>query len=367
VRIVIAGGGTAGHVSPSIAVADRLRDDGVDVEFVGSPSGQEASLVPAAGYRFHPVAARPFPREVSVRSLTAPIVALRSVAACRPIVRGAGAVVGMGGYASIPAVLAARSISVPALIHEQNAVPGLANRMLARVAVAAAVSFETTRASLPTDLRVVVTGTPVRRRILAVPERRDELRVEAVATLGLDPDRTTVLVTGGSLGALHLDRTVAGAIPLLSGRRDLQLLVLTGPEHESVVAGPAARPMELLVRTLPYLDRMDLALSVADLAVSRAGSNTIHELALCGVPSILVPYPHATGRHQEVNARELEGRGAAEVYLDRDLTPEGLARRVVSLAGDERRRASMGEKATAWAKPDADRRVAALASEVARG
>lgn len=364
-RVVIAGGGTAGHVSPSIAVADRLRAGGVDVEFVGSPTGQEASLVPAAGYRFHAVAARPFRREVSARSLAAPFVALRSVAACRPVVRGADVVVGMGGYASIPAVLAARTASVPAMIHEQNAVPGLANRILAHVAVAAAVSFEATRRSFPGDVRVVVTGTPVRRRILEVPERRAELRAEAIGSLGLEAGRTTVLVTGGSLGALHLDRAVAGALPLLSGRSDLQLLVLTGPEHEAVVAGAAERPMELLVRTMPFLDRMDLALAIADLAVSRAGANTIHELALCGVPSILVPYPHATGRHQEANARELEAHGAAEVYLDRDLTPEGLARRIVALAGDERRRATMAEKATGWAKPDADRRVAALALEVA--
>jgi UDP-N-acetylglucosamine--N-acetylmuramyl-(pentapeptide) pyrophosphoryl-undecaprenol N-acetylglucosamine transferase len=365
VRIVIAGGGTAGHVSPSIAVADRLREEEVEVEFVGSPTGQEASLVPAAGYRFHPVAARPFRRELSVRSLAAPFVAVRSVASCRPIVRDAGLVLGMGGYASIPAVVAARSTSVPAVIHEQNAVPGLANRILARVAETAAVSFETTRRSFPKNLRVVVTGTPVRRRILDVLGRREELRAEAIQTLGLEPDRTTVLVTGGSLGALHLDRTLAGAIPLLSGRRDLQLLVLTGPEHEEVVAGPASRSMALRVRTQPFLDRMDLALSLADLAVSRAGANTIHELALAGVPSILVPYPHATAQHQEANARELEAQGAAEVYLDRDLTPEGLARRILALAGDERRRATMADKARAWAKPDADRRVAALALEVA--
>jgi UDP-N-acetylglucosamine--N-acetylmuramyl-(pentapeptide) pyrophosphoryl-undecaprenol N-acetylglucosamine transferase len=365
VRIVIAGGGTAGHVTPSIAVADRLRAEGVAVEFVGSPTGQEASLVPAAGYRFHPVAARPFRREVSMRSLAAPLVALRSVAACRPIVRGAGAVVGMGGYASVPAVLAARMTSVPALIHEQNAVPGLANRVLARAATAAAVSFESARRRFPATLRVEVTGTPLRREILEVPVRREELAREARRTLGLEEGRTTVLVTGGSLGALHLDRSVAGAIPELSVRKDLQLLVLTGPAHESVVADATTEPMDLVVRTQPFLARMELALALADLAVSRAGANTIHELAVCGVPSILIPYPHATANHQEANARELERHGAAEVYLDPDLTPDGLAGRIVALADDERRRTTMGERATGWAKPDADRRVASLILEVA--
>lgn len=364
-RIVIAGGGTAGHVSPSIAVADHLRADGATVEFVGSPNGQEAALVPAAGYRFHPVAAMPFRRELSLRSAAAPLIALRSVGACRRIVRGAIAVLGMGGYASIPPVLAARTTSVPIVLHEQNAVPGLANRILGRVAVAAAVSFEASRRSFPDRVRVEVTGTPVRRAILEVPTRREELANEAARSLDLERGRTTVLVTGGSLGALHLDRVVAAAIPLLSGRKDLQLLILSGPGHEAVVADAAGQEMDLLVRTRAFLDRMELALAIADVAVSRAGANTIHELAVCAVPSILIPYPHATAGHQELNARELERAGAAEVYLDAELTPEGLARRIVSLVEDDRRRREMASRAVGWSKPDADRRVAALVREVA--
>lgn len=365
-RIVIAGGGTAGHVSPSLAVADRLRAAGASVEFMGSPGGQEATLVPAAGYRFHAVAAEPFRRELSARTLAAPFVALRSVAASRSVVRGAGAVLGMGGYASVPAVLAARTSSIPAVIHEQNAVPGLANRVLSRAAAAAAISFEDSRGRFPAGLRVELTGTPVRHEIGRVPEAREALRREAAAALGLEEGRTTVLVTGGSLGALHVDRVVAATFPLLASHDDLQLLVLTGPAHEAVVTDAAARPMGLLVRVYPFLDRMELALAAADLAVSRAGANTIHELALCGIPSILIPYPHATAQHQEANARELERVGAAEVYLDRDLTPEGFARRIVALAGDERRIIRMRERAMSWAKPDADRRVAELVMEVAR-
>jgi UDP-N-acetylglucosamine--N-acetylmuramyl-(pentapeptide) pyrophosphoryl-undecaprenol N-acetylglucosamine transferase len=363
VRIVIAGGGTAGHVTPSLAVADRLRDDGVEVEFVGSPDGQEAALVPAAGYRFHPVAARPLRRELSVRTAAAPLVALRSVTTCRPIVRGASAVLGMGGYASIPAALAARTASVPVVLHEQNAVPGLANRALARIASAAAVSFPAT--PLPRRLRVEITGTPVRREVLAVPGRRGELRREALTAFDLDAGRTTVLVTGGSLGALHLDRTVAAALPSLAAREDLQLLVLTGRDHERVVADAVRPGTSPLVRTVPYLERMELALALADVAVSRAGANTIHELCLCGVPSILVPYPHATGGHQEANARRLERLGAAEVVLDAELTPERFAGRVRALVDGHGRREAIRDRALAWAKPDADRRVADLVLEVA--
>lgn len=361
-KIVIAGGGTAGHVSPSIAVADRLRARDVLVEFVGSPTGPEASLVPSAGYPFHAVAAAPFRRELSVRSAVAPLVALRSVAACRPIVRDAAAVLGMGGYASIAPVVAARLAGVPTVLHEQNAIPGLANRLLSRIATAVALTFDDSRARLGS--RIAVTGVPLRRGIVEVPSDRERLAAEGRRELDLEHGRTTVLVTGGSQGALHVDRTVADAIPLLSGRADLQLLVLTGAAHETVVAAAAAPEMELVVRVRPFLDRMDLALAVADVAVARAGANTVHELAACAIPMILVPYPHATGGHQEANARELERAGAAEVYLDGELTPDGLARRILSLVDRDDRRATMGQRAASWAKPDADERLADLVLEV---
>ena len=365
-RVVIAGGGTAGHISPSIAVARRLQADGASVEFVGSPEGPEASIAPAAGFRFHGLRTAPLRREISLRSAIAPLVALRSTVSARPIVRGAAVVLGMGGYASIAPVLAARTLRIPTVAHEQNAVPGLANRLLARVVTAMALTFESSRARLPHGSRTEVTGLPLREEVLAAVRDRSSLAEEAHRTLELRPDRTTVLVTGGSQGALHLDRTIAGAIAVLADRSDLQLLVLAGATKETVVADASERAMDLLVRVLPYLDRMELALAVADVAVARAGANTVHELAACAIPSILVPYPHATDDHQLANAQELEAAGAAEILLDADLTPDGLARRIGSLVDDAGRRASMAEAAAAWATPDADERVAALVRSVAR-
>jgi UDP-N-acetylglucosamine--N-acetylmuramyl-(pentapeptide) pyrophosphoryl-undecaprenol N-acetylglucosamine transferase len=366
VRVVIAGGGTAGHVSPSIAVAARLRDRGASVTFVGSRDGPEAAAVPAAGFRFHGVAAAPFRRELSLRTAAAPFVALGSVAASRPIVRGAGAVLGMGGYASIAPVLAARTARVPIVLHEQNAVPGLANRVLARLAAALALTFEDSAGRFPGGVRAEVTGLPLRREILDVPARRSELVEEARRVFDLRTDRTTVLITGGSQGALHLDEAVAGALPILAPRADLQLVVLTGRAHEAVVADAVDPAAALLVRVVPFLERIELALAVADLAVARAGASTIHELAVSGVPSILVPYPHATNDHQEANARELARTGAIEVYGDRDLTPNGLSERIGALADDTERRERMRTAALAWAKPDADERVAALVRAVSR-
>jgi UDP-N-acetylglucosamine--N-acetylmuramyl-(pentapeptide) pyrophosphoryl-undecaprenol N-acetylglucosamine transferase len=366
VRVVVAGGGTAGHVFPAIAIADQLSERGSSVRFIGSPGGQEAHLVPDAGYDFHPVRADPMPRSLSVEAAKAPIVAVGSVRACLPLVRGADVVLGMGGYVSASTVLAARRAKIPILLHEQNAVPGLANRLLAGMADGIAVCFEDARGRFRSRAPVTVTGNPVRRAILEVRDRHDVLRKEALAAFELDGDRTTVLVVGGSQGALHIDEAVAGSLQSLAGRADLQMMVLTGPSHGAVVDRPAQTGTSLLVRVIPFLDRMELAYAVADLALARSGATSISELAACGVPSILVPYPHATGNHQEANARELERFGAASVILDRALTSDVFADQIVALAGDYARRQRMSERSKAWAKPDAAARVAELLEAVAK-
>lgn len=365
-RVTIAGGGTAGHVFNALALAERLRQDhDAEVTFIGSAQGQEATLVPAAGYAFHAIRADKMVREVSFRTLVAPIVALRSVRRCRPWVADRDVVVGMGGYVSAPAVLAARRAGVPIVLHEQNAVPGLANRFLARGAAAVGLTFADAAARLPRRLRTVVTGNPVREAIRAVPAARAALASEAMEVFDLDPSRKTVLVFGGSQGALHLDRTVAGAAEILAGAADLQLLVGTGPRHLDALRAAVEADRPLRVRAVAFIERMDLAYSAADLAVSRAGANNITELTVCGVPAILVPYPHATENHQEANARELVRVGAADLLHDSALTPRVLAERIGSALADPPRLAAMTAAATAWAKPDADRRLASLVAQVA--
>jgi UDP-N-acetylglucosamine--N-acetylmuramyl-(pentapeptide) pyrophosphoryl-undecaprenol N-acetylglucosamine transferase len=365
-KVVIAGGGTAGHVFPAIALADRLAADGDAVSFVGSPEGQEAVRVPAAGYPFHAVDATPMKREVSLATLKAPLVALRSVGAARLLVDRADVVVGVGGYVSVPAVLAARRSYVPIVLHEQNAIPSLSNRFLSRFARAVAVSFDRSRASFGARVRVEVTGNPVRETITSVPGNRKELAAETWPALDLMPDRSTVVVFGGSLGALHVDQVVAQMLQgsAIRDRDDLQLLVLTGPAHHDVVAGPASASMSLRVRALPFLDRMDLALAIADLAVARAGAGHIAELTVCGVPSILIPYPHATENHQEANARAVVDAGAAELLLDRDLSGERLSARILGLVDDHDRRHRMADAAQTWGRPDAAERLAGLVHEV---
>jgi UDP-N-acetylglucosamine--N-acetylmuramyl-(pentapeptide) pyrophosphoryl-undecaprenol N-acetylglucosamine transferase len=360
-RIVIAGGGTAGHVFPALALAEVLAADGHDVRFAGTPTGQEARLVPAAGFDLVPIPASPFVREVSLRALVAPAVALRSVGRARRVVEGADVVVGMGGYVSVPVALAALRSRVPLVVHEQNAVPGLANRILARPARTVALSFVEAARLLPRRARTVVTGNPIRRSILAVASDRERIAKEAYAELELDPERRTLVVFGGSQGALHLNRALIDALPHLPGD-GLQVLLLAGTAHERSTR-PAGGDAGVPTRVVPFLERMELAYAVADLVVARAGATTLAEVSACGVPSILVPYPYATGRHQEANARSLERAGGAEVIVDDDLTGPVLAELVSRLLADGGALDRMGERARAWSRPGAADALARAVAE----
>ncbi|MGZ5307013.1 MAG: undecaprenyldiphospho-muramoylpentapeptide beta-N-acetylglucosaminyltransferase [Actinomycetota bacterium] len=360
-NVVIAAGGTGGHIFPALSLADTLvHDHGAEVRFIGSRDGQEATRIPAAGYRFDAVRAAPFLREVSMRAAKAPVIAARSVFACASLVRGADVAVGMGGYVSVAPILAARRAHVPIVLHEPNAVLGLANRLLARWAEVIAIAFDDARGRIRSGARVETIGYPVRQAILDVRERHDDLVAEAHAVLGLDPARRTVMVTGGSQGALRLDQVVAAALPGFAERADLQLLVLTGPGREAEVAGAAERAGTGRVVVLPFLDRMELGYAAADLVVSRAGATTIAELAVCGLPSVLVPYPYATESHQDANAREMVRVGAAVLVPDAELSPSVFTGSVTELMDDPARLASMGAHARGWAKPDAVDRFASL-------
>lgn len=352
-RVLIAGGGTAGHVFPAIALAERLSSEpGVEVVFAGTSTGQEARLVPAAGFALETIEARPLRRELSLDALAAPLVAMRSVAACRPLVERADVVVGMGGYVSVPVGLAAVWRGRPLVLHEQNAVPGLANRALARWARTVCVSFVEAKARLPRRARVVVTGNPVRERVARVVRDRERLAGMAYDELGLEPGLRTLVVFGGSQGALRLNTAAAQAIPsLLERLGDLQVLLLTGPAHARAAAVALGdRPR---VRVLGFLERMELAYAVADLVVARAGATTCAEVSVCGIPAVLVPYPYATGRHQEANARALERAGGAVVAPDAELTGERLARIVLEILSDRARLSAMALGMRAWARPDA--------------
>jgi UDP-N-acetylglucosamine--N-acetylmuramyl-(pentapeptide) pyrophosphoryl-undecaprenol N-acetylglucosamine transferase len=210
-----------------------------------------------------------------------------------------------------------------------------------------------------------VTGNPVREAILAVRPDRERLAKEAIDELELEAGRRTVVVFGGSQGARRINRAAAEAVRELADRDDLQLLVLTGPEHLELVRDAIPRGIALLVRAVPFLDRMELAYASADLVVCRAGASSVAEVSVCGLASVLVPYPYATGHHQDANARALARAGAAVVVGDEALTGALLASRIRDLLADAARLEAMGERALAWARPDAAAALAAVVSEAA--
>lgn len=367
-RIVIGTGGTAGHIFPALATGERLRDEyGASVVFVGTGTGQEGALVPAAGFPLKAIEAMPFHRGMSLRAIRAPISAIRAAGKARRFIRGADAVLGMGGYVSVPVTLATRRERVPLVVHEQNAVMGLANRLSARWAAAVGLSFRDAGRHLPRRTRAVLVGNPVRDEIVRAAARREELSVQARAELGLEEGRTTILVFGGSQGALRLNGATVELMEICRDREDLQVVLATGPRNLDEVVRRIPSSSRVLVRALPFLERMELAYAVADLAVSRAGATTVAELAVSGVPSILVPYPYATGNHQEANARALERAGGAVVLLDEQTNGRMLAALVQKLVQWPDRLPSMARAAKAFGRPDAADALAGLVASVARG
>lgn len=362
VEVLLAGGGTAGHVNPLLAVADELRrrDPGTGITVLGTAAGLEARLVPARGYRLTEIPRVPLPRRPSLDLLRLPGRLRAAVRAAGAAIDEAGVqvVVGFGGYVSTPAYLAARRRGVPVVIHEQNARPGLANRLGARWARSVAATFPGTPLA-----GAQVTGLPLRPEIAALVAELAEdpagTRQAAAAALGLDPDLPTLLVTGASSGALSLNRAVAGAAAdlLASGA---QVLHLTGAgKAEEVHRVVDALPGAERYHVLEYLDTMQHGLAVADLAVCRAGAGTVVELAAAGVPSVFVPLPVGNGE-QRLNAAPVVEAGGGLLVADADLDPTWLRGHVVPLLADPDRLARMSAAARTVGTVDGAARVADL-------
>ena len=355
--VVLAGGGTAGHVSPLLALADTLRSRHPDVDLVvlGTLSGLEADLVPARGYELTPVPKVPMPRRPGPDLIRLPGRLKSAVDAAVDAIRGHSAevVVGFGGYVSTPAYLAARRLSVPIVVHEQNARPGLANRLGARMTRFVGVTFPSTR--LP---HAIVTGMPLREQIRTLD--RAAVRPEAARLLGLEPGLCTVLVTGGSLGAQRLNDAFAAAGPSLVSA-GLQVVHVTGRGKEFAPQVPAG-PGRYVV--LPYADRMELCLAAADVVVARSGANTVCELSAVGAPSVLAPLPIGNGE-QRLNAQDLVAAGGAILVDDADVDARWVTDVVLPLALDEGRLTTMSLAAASVGVRDGHERLADLVERAA--
>ncbi|PRX46481.1 UDP-N-acetylglucosamine-N-acetylmuramylpentapeptide N-acetylglucosamine transferase [Prauserella shujinwangii] len=356
--VVVAGGGTAGHIEPALALADavkRLRPD-ASVVALGTERGLENRLVPARGYPLELVPPVPLPRKPTADLLRLPRRVWESVRRTRAVLDrvGADVVVGFGGYVSLPAYLAARG-RVPIVVHEANKHPGLANKVGARFANRVAVAVPGT--PLP---GADVVGIPLRRSITALD--RPALRAEAREHFGLDPDAPTLLVFGGSQGARSLNVAVSGAARELA-EAGIGVLHAHGPKNTLAVQEFAGRPAYVPV---PYLERMDLAYAAADVVLCRSGAMTVAEVSAVGLPAVFVPLPHGNGE-QALNARPAVDAGAALLVDDTDLTPAKVAELVIPLVTDAERIGKMSAAAVGLGHREADEVLARMVLAAAGG
>ena len=358
-RIVIAGGGTGGHLYPGVAVARELiaRQAGTQVTFAGTTKGIEARVIPREGFELDTIRSGGLKGKSLMDSLRgAALIPLGLLDAWGILSRRQPhLVIGVGGYSSGPVVLAAALRGVPTLLLEQNAVPGLTNRLLARVVRAAAVSYESTTSFFGS--KAFVSGNPVRTEFLVRPDA-------PVARTSAGHADVQVLVFGGSQGAHAINvAMVDAASTLASSPVKLALTHQTGERDLDAVRSGYAK-VGLPAEVEPFLFDMGRRLQAADLVVCRAGATTLAELAAAGKPAVLIPLPTATDDHQRKNAEEVARAGAAELLLQADANGAALAARIEALARDEEARRRMGRAARALARPDAARVIVDRALEL---
>jgi UDP-N-acetylglucosamine--N-acetylmuramyl-(pentapeptide) pyrophosphoryl-undecaprenol N-acetylglucosamine transferase len=354
-KLLIAGGGTGGHLFPGIAVAEEFlaRDPANEVLFVGTERGVEARILPKLGYRLELIAASGIRGKNLFSQLKGIAGLLYGYSQSRKILKAfqPDVVLGVGGYASAPVLLAARGLLLPRYIHEQNAIPGMTNKLLSRVALKTFISLEESRRFFPGET-TLLTGNPLRRQILGqVADKGGSLEPR---TSNLEP-ALHLLIFGGSLGAHSINMAMAAAAPLLA--QSCGLLTITHQTGEKDVAEvqSAYAKSGLKAEVVAFIDNMAAAYNQADLIICRAGATTIAEVTACGKPCIFIPFPHAVDDHQRRNAEALLKSGACFMLLERELAPERLARQIAELLAAPQLLRETGENARKVARLDAAR------------
>lgn len=351
--VVLAGGGTGGHLAPGLAIADELRRRlrGARVVFAGTGRPLEEHLVPPAGFELLALPVAKLPRSPG-QVLLFPLRLWHSLRSAGAVLRDLkpDIVVGLGGYGSFPAVVVARRFGVPVVLLEQNSLPGKANRWLSRLAAEVYVQFESARGPLHYKDRVHVLGNPLRRGIT------EGTLQGACEKFSLDPRLKTLLILGGSLGATRINHAAADALPVLAASGVLQVIHQTG-SHDFWWVSQAYKEVSIKSHVAAFINDMPDALAAADLIVGRSGATTLAEIAAVGRPSVLVPYPHAADNHQYLNAKTFEAAGAAVLYDDSNFDGPLLASVVSDLLADDSRRAAMARASLTLAKPNATRDV----------
>ncbi len=348
-KVIIAGGGTGGHLFPGLAVAEALKERGVtDILFVGTEKGIEARVIPREGYRVQFIRSRGIVGKSLLRSIEgfytlffSIIDSLRILRSFRPDI-----VIGVGGYASFGPIFVSRLMGIPSVILEQNSIPGLANRILGRFSSAVCITYHESFHFFPPS-KTILTGNPIRRRIA------DGSREGGYRLFGLSPQKDTVFIFGGSSGATSINRAMLSALKELLDLKDsVQFLHQTGDRDYELVKD-AYRSYGMSGTVAPFIYQMPEAYAVADIIISRAGATTLAEITALGKAAILIPYPYAAGRHQEYNAKKLHEMGAAIMIPDNEITGERLAAEIKRLLKDKTLRRELEKNSRAFGRPEA--------------
>ena len=352
-RIIIAGGGTGGHIFPAVAIANALRreDPTLSVLFIGAKGKMEMERVPQAGYEIRGLDIAGFNRSSLIKNFSLPFKIMKSFVQVSEIIKGfhPDAVIGVGGYSTYPVLRYAQSRKIPTFIHEANSFAGKSNILLARKAVRVFVSGEGMEKFFPAD-KIMITGNPIRQSIADIRISREE----ALRSFHLDPSRKTVLVTGGSLGAKNINEAVELSIEEFS-THDLQLIWQSGKAFADRAKQAAQGRRN--VWTDEFITRMENAFAASDIVVSRSGAMAVSELSVAGKPVIFVPFPFATEDHQTVNAKQLVDRGAALMITDSEVRTE-LMKVIVQLASDVNKQSELKENIKKLAVSNADELIA---------
>ena len=337
-RVIISGGGTGGHIFPAIAIADSIKEMFGDVEilFIGAKGRMEMEKVPAAGYKIEGLWISGLQRSLTIKNLMFPLKVIASLIKARRIVKKfqPQVVIGVGGYASGPTLRVATKLKIPTLIQEQNSYPGITNKLLAKKVNKICVAYDGMEKFFPRE-KIMMTGNPVREKMVKLDGKREK----AFEHFGLDSNKKTLLIIGGSLGARSINHSIKEALPLLK-ENDVQVLWQTGKLFVEEAAEAIQQNQANNIKSTDFITRMDYAYSVADLVVSRAGAIAVSELCLVKKPCILVPLPSAAEDHQTKNALALVNHNAAILMKDSEAF-EQLGTKVVGVINDIEQRESL--------------------------
>lgn len=328
-KLIIAGGGTAGHINPGLAIANEIKARKPDSEiiFIGTKKGLETNLVPREGYKLELIKVMGFKRKISFENVRAIAELTRSLKQVKRIIKEfkPDIVIGTGGYVCGPVLYVASLMKIPTLIHEQNVFPGLTNRILSRFVDIVAVNFEETKKYLKHAKNIVHTGNPIKKEVL------NNIKHDESALTGRKNSRPLVIIFGGSRGAENINKAIVELILNYGNQCTFDILFATGTAHYEEITKKLGDKISESIQIVPYIYNMGKAMTSADLAVCRAGAITISELTVIGVPSILIPSPYVTANHQEYNARTLEREGACVVILEKDLNGKILYEQIRDL------------------------------------